>query len=280
MKKRQRAILWTNTNRRFESRYFKKINSTLGNVKLSVIALIRQFGLQGAVTKLNNDLLINGIAEDIRSLYIDVGTFHAKRTSRELLSEERKELPGIGYYETWTQFILEQLNRFLRDKILFKASETTKSLLLSIISKGIEEGWSIDRMVDELNDYPGLRYQAERIVRTEVNRAANIGIVAAGKLFKFEQQKEWISILDIRTRGTNPEDHANHRSLHGQRVDFESPFTDPSNKDLLMQPGDPTANAESTINCRCTMALVAKRDEHGRLIPIRGRQPIQHENIL
>lgn len=268
MNKRLIARRFTMTNRRFEKKYFNPVLKSLNEVRDKLISLIRERGIEGAMSDFNNVLVITGIAPIIKKLYVEVGLYHARISHREIIKQkEVKELPGLGFSQIWTNSIIEQLTKFLTTKILFRASETTKQLLLKVLSRGVTEGWSIDRMVNELEEFPGLKYQAERIVRTEVGRAANIGIVESGKSFKFEQFKEWISIKDVRTRGAKPEDHANHLSMHGQKVDFDQPFIDPRNLDLLMQPGDPEAKAESTINCRCTMALVAKRDERGRLIP-------------
>jgi uncharacterized protein with gpF-like domain len=245
--------------------------ASLNGVRDGLVAMVKDHGAGYAMQQFNNTLVINGIAPVIKQLYTEVGVRYAKMYYREMVKEpqQKAELPGLGFSQTWTNNIQAILQQFLTDKILFKTSETTKNLLLSIISQGIEAGWSVDKMVQELSDFPGLKYQAERIVRTEVGRASNIGIIESGKSFKFEQMKEWISIRDTRTRGFDPKDHANHLAMNGQRVDFDQPFIDPRNLDLLMQPGDPSAKAESTINCRCTMALVAKRDENGRLIPKR-----------
>lgn len=266
MNKRHIARRFTTINRRFEAKYFKPVYKSLNEVRDSLIALVKEKGVEGARSDFNNVLIMNGVAPVIKRLYVDVGVFHARLWHREM-SKVKAELPGLGFSQIWTNSIIEQLTKFLTTKILFRASETTKQLLLNVISRGVTEGWSIDRMVNELEEFPGLKYQAERIVRTEVGRAANIGITESGKSFKFEQFKEWISIRDVRTRGVKPNDHANHLLMHGQKVDFDQPFIDPRNLDLLMQPGDPEAKSESTINCRCTMALVAKRDERGRLIP-------------
>lgn len=268
MNRRQLANIFTRANRKFEAKYFKRVLSSLNQVRDELIALVKAHGAEHAKLKFNNTLIINGIAPDIKKLYIEVGLFHAKRSFREINKQKQvKELPGLGFSQTWVNNIIELLTRFLTDRILFRASETTKNLLLNVMARGIELGWGVDKMVSELEDFPGLKYQAERIVRTEVARAANLGIIESGKSFKFEQMKEWISIRDTRTRGADPSDHANHLSMHGQTVDFDQPFVDPRNGDLLMEPGDPSAKAESTINCRCTMALIAKRDERGRLIP-------------
>jgi len=247
----------------------------LNKVRDELIAFIKVSGIIAAQQRFNNTLVINGIAETIKRLYVETGVIHARRNYKEL--REQKQFPGLGFSQTWTNNILEILRLFLTDKILFTASETTKNELMKVLIKGITEGWGVDKIVSTLETFPGLKYQAERIVRTEVNRAANLGVSEAGKSFKFEQNKRWISIRDTRTRGANPKDHANHLLMHGQTVDFNSVFIDPRNGDILYQPGDPNAKAESTINCRCTMELIAKRDERGRLIrkPNSVLQPIQ-----
>jgi hypothetical protein len=262
---------YTRINRKLESKYGKQVLSSLNKVKDDLINLIETYGAKEAIQNFNNKLVMNGVAPIISKLYVETGLIHAKRNYVNLRSQETKAVPvGLGFSRIWTDNILEILRTFLVDKILFSASETTKNMLLRQVSKGIEEGLSVTEIVKSLEDYPGLQYQADRIVRTEVNRAANLGVNEAGKSFKYEQNKTWVSIRDIRTRGANPEDHANHLSMHGQTVDFNSPFIDPRNNDRLMNPGDPEAKAESTINCRCTMTLKAKRDERGRLIPKRG----------
>lgn len=260
---------YTLINRKLDAKYLPKVLIALNNVKAELITWVKELGIREAHSKLNNEIIINGIAPVIKALYINVGLVHARLNFRGLKTE-LKQLPGLGYSEIWTAGILETLQKFLRDQILFRASETTKELLLRVVSEGIEKGWGVDQTVRALEDFPGLKYQAERIVRTEVNRAANIGVIEAGKTFNYEQTKTWISIKDMRVRGRKPEDHANHLSLHGQTVDFDSVFIDPRNGDILFQPGDPRAKAESTINCRCTMSLKAKRDSRGRLIPKRN----------
>lgn len=113
-------------------------------------------------------------------------------------------------------------------------------------------------------------------MRTEVNSATNVAAVAAAEKFEYKTMKEWISGHDNRVRGRNPEDHANHWGLDGVVVDYNQPFVDPRNGVRLMQPGDPNAQgmgrdkAATVINCRCTVALVAKRDANDRLIPKTG----------
>ena len=46
---------------------------------------------------------------------------------------------------------------------------------MKALTAGTALGLSVDQMVDKLEDWPFERYQAARIVRTEVNRASNVG---------------------------------------------------------------------------------------------------------
>jgi hypothetical protein len=94
-----------------------------------------------------------------------------------------------------------------------------------------------------------------------------VGALAQAQTEKYEQQKEWISVQDFRTRGHNQNDHANHVALNGTKVDADADFIDQRNGDRLQFPGDPSGKAESTINCRCQAVFVNKRDANGNLIP-------------
>jgi hypothetical protein len=198
---------------------------------------------------------------------------HASETDKSLYGSlgggPFYQIKKFGFNEAWTNFIKNYLQRHLIEKITFDVSTTTRDGLLTALNKAITEGWSIDRTVKEIEDLPFLKYQAARIVRTEVGRAANVGTKAQSETFPYEQMKEWISAHDKRVRGVDPKDHASHISLDGTRINAGDLFQDPRNGDLLDHPGDPRASAESTINCRCTLAYTAKRDANGRLIPKR-----------
>jgi hypothetical protein len=108
--------------------------------------------------------------------------------------------------------------------------------------------------------------QAERIVRTEVGRAANTGVKAAAEGFNYEMVKEWIAFRDQRTRGFRPEQPKDHYHMDGQVVDFYDNFTDPRSKEQIEYPLAPGGSAAMVINCRCSYIVVPKRDSRGRLI--------------
>jgi len=176
---------------------------------------------------------------------------------------------GFGENQAWTQWIKAFLFDFIYTKISFSVFETTKDSLIQVLNQAITEGWGIDETVKALEDLDLPATQAARIVRTEITRAANAGTQAASQTFPFEQTKEWLSAHDSRVRGLDPKDHASHIGLDGIVVDYNGFFVDPRNGDRLRFPGDPMASAASTINCRCSMAVVAKVGENGRLIPRR-----------
>jgi len=268
LNKKKLAREWKVINGKFETKWYKIIYSSLREVAKEVGSMIEHLGPQEARNRLNNQLINNGISADIARLYTDVGLFWANKSYKGL--KEQKALT-LGFSAAWTRLIQDELRIFLIEKVLFSASESTKQILYKAISEGIAQGWSVDRIVQHMIDYPGLEYQAARIVRTEVNRAANLGVKTGGSSFKYEQNKVWISVHDHRTRGTLPIDSADHVRMDNQQVPFDGLFQDPRNGHQLEYPGDPAAQPEDTINCRCTMGLVAVRDERGNLIPKHSR---------
>ena len=73
----------------------------------------------------------------------------------------------------------------------------------------------------------------------------------------YEMEKRWISALDKRTRDP-------HSNVNGKKADQDDAFVVGGEK--LMYPGDPNGAAGNVINCRCTVAVIPKRDKNGRLI--------------
>lgn len=93
-----------------------------------------------------------------------------------------------------------------------------------------------------------LGYQAERIVRTEVNRVHNVASFDSLKQAQndlLDLEKTWVATLDGRTRDS-------HRELHGMTLPMHEPFPNG-----LMYPHDPSGPPEETVHCRCR--LVAHR---------------------
>lgn len=267
-------------NRRFEKIFMPRVQRAIHSQVKAVIRELRSNGYASAKHYLSTHVGNEELTKVIKELYTTVGRRWAQITYSRLLPELKgqKNRPlilqtkGFGFNAEWTNFIINYLKNFLLDKITFRVAETTRNALLAVLATSTEAGWSIDQTIDRLQDWPYERYQAARIVRTETNRAANVGSTAQAETSKYEQQKEWMSADDNRVRG-NPvngkKDHADHFSLDGTKIDAEDVFHDLRNGDQLMFPGDPKASAASTINCRCHSSYTFKRDSNGNLIPKR-----------
>ncbi len=96
----------------------------------------------------------------------------------------------------------------------------------------------------------GISYQAERILRTEVNRAYNLAIFSQQRDLAEQVpdlKKQWRATGDERTRDS-------HLVAHGRIVLVNEPFIVGGAK--LMYPLDPAGPAEETINCRCRSITV------------------------
>ncbi len=268
-------------NKRYEDKYLPKVKEALMKPVKDVIRAIMYYGnIQDGFSALHQTISNEYLKNVIQDLYLEVGLRYARNSYTTMKLQTKR----FGFNEAWTNFVKQYLQRHLIEKITFDVSATTRAALLKVLQEAVTEGWGVDRTVQEIEDLP--LYQAARIVRTEVGRAANVGTKAQSETFPYEQMKEWISAHDKRVRGYDPKDHASHLALDGTRINADDLFQDPRNGDLLDHPGDPRASAESTINCRCTLAYTAKRDANGRLIPKRQstsvifpRQNVQRQTI-
>ena len=259
-------------NRKYEDLFYPSVLRTLTTKAKAVAEALQSGGFNAANAMLSVDFSNGPLTERIQRLYKIVGVRFANRTYADL--RKQAQVKRFGFNDEWANEVMNYLRKFLLEKITFEVNNTTRSQLLKVLEQGIEEGLSVDEMVTRLKELPFLRYQAARIVRTEIKRASEVGSKIGSDSFEYEQDKEWIAITDNRVRGRNPEDHADHLHMNGQVVDANAKFTDSRSGAELMFPGDPEAGAGDTINCRCTTAYVAKRDERGRLIPKKTRSRV------
>jgi uncharacterized protein with gpF-like domain len=271
-------------NRKYETKYFGKVHNAIKSKVTALIADIKEKGLQPALSSLSTDLVNSDLSEVVKGMYLEVGLRYARKEYRKqqqiLRSRKPKknanilktisvpiETKGFGFNEQWIAFILNYLTEFLTSKITFTVNETTRQALYDVLSEGIANGTGIDDIVSQLEHLPFTKMQAARITRTEINRAANVGTMAAVDTSEYEMNKEWISANDYRVRGRMPKDHADHVNFNGVVIDFNEKFKDKRNGDELSFPGDPKASAASSVNCRCSIAPIFKEDEQGNLVP-------------
>jgi hypothetical protein len=140
----------------------------------------------------------------------------------------------------------EALERELRDR------RFDSRVRASVRGDAALTGADVTRMVGRYRDR-FLGYRAEVIARTETLRVVHEGneemyrqAIEAGDLDERELRRQWNTALDARVRDT-------HRSMHRQTRPFGEPFVSGAGN-RLRYPGDPSAPASDTVQCRCAVS--------------------------
>lgn len=220
--------------------------------------------------QLNNQMPMEDIISTYIKIYKFIGITHGKRIGKEI-NKDIKMFDSLSFESVFERAVIDYIhNNGLRHIMTVRASFIEAIRLL--IEERMKERWTtaeLTRMIHKKVNSPGFyRWQALRIARTESTGASNYGALIAGDNSGFVTQKMWISASDARTR-RKPEDQYDHFTMHGQKVERYEPFKMVSNigvKDELQYPGDPEGEAGNIINCRCSVAIVLKKDSNGRLI--------------
>ena len=215
-------------------------------------------------------LISNSIDTDLmfdtyESIYSKVGLTHGKRVGRDINMQLK-----LFTLDDFTTTFLNDILIWLRGEggaRITLVEHTFIDDITNIIAQGLEDGESMRNVAKELQELVNrpdfYRWQAMRIARTETTAAANRAALVAGEVSGFIMQKIWISKIDKRTRRKPPSEF-DHVDMNLVRVGLNEKFN--VNGDLLDYPGDPSGEASDVINCRCTVALVPKRDQDGNLI--------------
>lgn len=145
------------------------------------------------------------------------------------------------------RFIKQREQRFSQ-----RVNDTTWQQLSDSLDAGVEEGESIQALVERVEHVMGnrIRSSGETIARTEIIGDYNGGTLESWKQSEVVEGKTWLAALDDRTRDS-------HRDAHGQTVDIDEDFEvgDASGP----APGQ-IGEAEEDVNCRCSMkAKVSRR---------------------
>ena len=279
-----------NANQRKE--YWRKVERLRAQLDKKYLALVqdsilKQFkrfandieaiGIDAARSRLGLDLWDKEMLKIFEQMYKESVILFGNSVYRVLKIEANQKAETFGFNREWTDSVLEFL---LKQGFVLVAdiTSTTKKKLLDIVSKGIEEGLGVDEIVRIITSDEQLAYatfRARRIVRTEVMRSSNIGAMKGAEAHNFEVDKQWISARDLRTRRI-PEDEFDHVKLDGTIVGFNEFFTSTGKEGepvAVQQPGQLEnvnegvyAPAGFTINCRCTVGFIPKRNANGRLI--------------
>jgi hypothetical protein len=163
--------------------------------------------------------------------------------------EEAPEQKGM-YEEFWNVFHSWVL-RYTAVRVK-EISEATARAIRKTIRSIADEGGSYKMIA------AGIREKAKeinisratRIARTEVHVASTFAVDEAVKSTRVKFEREWVSVLDERTR-------EDHKKANGQRRGQDEPFD--VGGEHLMYPGDPKGSAGNIINCRCVVLYHAAK---------------------
>jgi uncharacterized protein with gpF-like domain len=268
MTARQRRTYWNrerNKAVKYITKYQKRFYNALQSDMQGFQNALRN-SEQDARRYVNNLLFSDGISGAMAALIREVGVRYARSNYNTLRKEKQ-----FNTSEEWIQLIMDYLSTNFYNNGVLQIVKTSRTMMLDILELGNREGWGYSDYARYLSEkVPGLnRNRADMIARTEVGRAIHAGTFVGADKSPFEKQKMWVAAKDNRTRG-NPingqKDKADHWHLDGQTVDFNDKFVDRRSGTELNHPHDPQAGAADVIRCRCTFAIVNKRDANGRLI--------------
>lgn len=253
-----------------ERRFRVQLYRALRNQARAFAAYAKVNGISEARARIDSIVPFEYIANIIKVLYLKAGIWQANETYGLIKRETKDEdmavkFVGFGFNEKWTQEIIQYFQLHLLNKAVLPITATTKSIILRLLTDAAEMGLGVEETVayllkqaDEIS-----KSRARVIVRTESVRAMNYGAMVGAKESRLVMVKEWITARDERVRHS-------HRRLDNQTAEMEGVF-----ENGLAFPGDRNGSARETVNCRCTLAFIPKRDANGRLI----KKPA-NDNIL
>lgn len=192
-------------------------------------------------------------------VYTTSGVTMARYVFRTMPS--KRELKQMGISKRWLAAVKNTLGRYAL-QFVTDIIGNLRDDMIDMFKKATEEGWGYERLARELMN-EGLPLKRSRVIaRTEVHRGAMVGGMQGAESLPYETLKEWLSGTDARVR-RNPKSRFDHSELNGQQREMNEPFM---NEEAIMYPGDPKASKGNTIQCRCVLNYIPKRDERGMLI--------------
>jgi hypothetical protein len=254
-----------------EQQYTPKVRKVIKDLYSSFTSDLKAHGIEQAKSNLNQVAISPELLTTLTDMYSKAGVMGARLALSELKATLKEEKAGgFGRNNRWIQSVKKYL-QFNLYEFAAKILNTTREDILSLLGKGIEGKLSIDQIVKLFTESTRPESRTRLIVRTEINRAANVGHQIGAEDFPYEVNKRWISAHDWRVR------HAHHdvdNHVTSENGTFNVPVYNglvPTGQFVPMQaPGDPSAPASLTINCRCRITFESKRDGQGNLIPRRA----------
>ncbi|HEY1871615.1 MAG TPA: phage minor head protein [Chitinophagaceae bacterium] len=164
---------------------------------------------------------------------------------------------AIGLNEEFIQAITDFFNVDLFNTVT-NITETTRQFLKDQTAAGIDQGLSLDDIINNLTTSDITKMRAALIARTETMKAANAAEQVGSDRTGLATEKEWIAVRDNRTR-------IDHADVDGKLAPDGTAFNVGGFK--MDRPGDTRAPAREVCNCRCCIGRHVMEDADG--LPVR-----------
>jgi uncharacterized protein with gpF-like domain len=190
------------------------------------------------------DMSPTPIAEAFEKVYLRVGEDFAKQTWAGLKSHHGYRIKDIEF-SPFDEAIRAWVATYAGERIVGITS-TTQAMIQRLLQKAIDEGYGVAKAQALIrSEFTTMsRLRAERIARTEIVSASNLGSIEAARSTGLNLQKNWLSTRDARTREA-------HAEVDGQSADLNGYFI--VDGEELMYPGDINGSPGNLINCRCSI---------------------------
>jgi uncharacterized protein with gpF-like domain len=273
MNEMQRGDYWLKVERLRRSLDKKYSSLFYGVIKGEIESFakeVKRIGTQAAISGLGAASWDEKIIAVLQKMYKEIAVTFGNATFRAVSRNSKKAANPFGLNDEF----LDELTSFLIQWGFYLASlmaKTTKDRLIILVTKALTDGLSTEDIYFLILSDPQLRYAKSRsvmIARTEVMRASNYASLKGAEKHPFLVDKMWIATRDARTRRI-PKDFYDHWNMDWQTVEYDQPFVsaDKVGRPIVVDaPGDPRAPRGFTINCRCAVAFIPRRDANGQLI--------------
>ena len=269
----QRSDYWMRVERLrrgLDKKYSMLIYDALDSEVRAFVKDVLIYGADGANNRLTTYLWNDELLVILKDLYRECGAIFGNASYRATRMMATKSTDPYGLDSS---FIEEILNFFLNYGFWIASliTNTTKKRLSLLVTTYITDGkdkYEIADLILKDKELESLKKRGANIAKTEVMRASNYGLYLASTKHTFEVDKMWIARRDSRTRRV-PKDFFDHLNMDGQVKPLNEPFTsvDRFGRVILADmPGDPKTPIGFTINCRCTVAFIPRRDNNNNII--------------
>ena len=216
----------------------------------AALGVIYKLAEQMAIARVDRDIASSAtkaVAAKSQEQTTTVSTTAAK--AEDIIAEQTSASAAEANLETSPPTASEVLRQRAQDVASF-ITDTTYELIAYQLATGLELGESMQQLAKRVQAIFAVSdSRAQRIARSEAMGALNAAANAQAEWLGPEHvaRKEWLSLHDDRVRDT-------HRLADGQVVPLGQPFF--VGQTLMQHPGDPTAPASETANCRCSCAFM------------------------